>query len=289
MTREGKSWITLAQRQADHYQEKSAYIFLENGECPAETISYRELDLRARVLAGRLQSVCVPGDRVLLVYDSCVENMVAFFGALYAGLIAVPVCAPHRNSHNARLENILVDCRPRLVLSTAAQTAKAQRYFGSVSTLRQIPWLATDIVAGEAVGWQEPASDNDTLAFLQYTSGSTGTPKGVAVSHGNLLHNQRMLQHAFQTSENSTIVSWLPIFHDMGLIGQMLHAFYAGATCVFMPPMSFLQDPLRWLKAISAFKADISGGPDFSYGLCEKRIPAGALQGLDLSSWRVAL
>lgn len=290
MLQQHASWIALAQKQAAQFGNKSAYIFLKNGEHIGENITYKELDLRARALAAHLQTRCSPGDRVLLVYDSCIENMIAFFGCLYGGLIAVPVCSPHRNRRNARLENILKDCNSSLALSTAQDIAEIERHVNRDSVLQRVTWLATDRVSPhEADAWTEPDSSLNTIAFLQYTSGSTSIPKGVAVSHGNLLHNQAMLQHAFKTTENSTIVSWLPIFHDMGLIGQMLHAFYIGANCVFMSPMSFLQKPARWLRAISEYRADISGGPNFSYGLCEKKVPEDLLQTFDLSSWRVAL
>ncbi|HEV3036488.1 MAG TPA: fatty acyl-AMP ligase [Candidatus Angelobacter sp.] len=290
MTRQHATWITLAQKQADHFGEKPAYIFLANGENIAETVTYKEVDRRARALAAHLQSSCNPGDRALLVYDSCIENIIAFFGCLYAGLIAVPVCPPHRNRRNGRLENILKDCNPSLALSTAAQIREIKRLFNHDSVLDRVASLLTETISqDETNAWIEPASNGKTLAFLQYTSGSTNTPKGVAVSHGNLLHNQAMLQHAFQTTEHSNIVSWLPIYHDMGLIGKMLHSFYAGATCVFMSPMSFLQQPARWLYAISKYKAEISGGPNFSYSLCEKKISADLLPSFDLSSWRVAL
>jgi len=216
--------------------------------------------------------------------------MIAFFGCLYAGLIAVPICPPHRNRRNARLENILTDSSPSLALSTAEQIVRIKQHFNHDCLLQQVAWLATDAVSqGEGDSWIEPTLNQLTVAFLQYTSGSTSTPRGVAVSHGNILHNQAMLQHAFKTKEDSTVVSWLPIFHDMGLIGHMLHAFFTGATCVFMSPMSFLQQPSRWLHAISRYKADISGGPNFSYSLCEKKIPADSLKDFDLSSWRIAI
>ncbi|HXA84434.1 MAG TPA: fatty acyl-AMP ligase [Candidatus Dormibacteraeota bacterium] len=290
MTRHYSSWITLAHQQAANFQDKPAYIFLEDGEHASHTMTYAEMDLRARALAARLQKLCRPGDRVLLVYSSCIENMVAFFACLYAGLIAVPVVPPHRGTQSARLESIMMDCDARLALTTTRQLTAIERHCSSNPLLRQFTWLASDTVTrGEAADWTEPPSNCDTLAFLQYTSGSTGSPKGVAISHGNLLYNQAMMQQAFKTTDDSTIVSWLPIFHDMGLIGQMLHAFYAGTTCIFMPPMTFLQQPARWLKAISTYRAQISGGPNFSYNLCEKKIPAAQLEGLDLSSWRVAL
>jgi acyl-CoA synthetase (AMP-forming)/AMP-acid ligase II len=290
MTRECRSWVTLAQKHAAQFQDKTLYLFLENGERQGQTITYGQMDLRARAVAARLQNLCSSGDRVLLVYESCVENMIAFFGCLYAGLIAVPVCPPHRNPGNDRLKKIAADCKPRLALSTLKHRGEIEGRFGNHSLLPGTEWLASDSVSvDEADNWNEPLSNPDALAFLQYTSGSTGTPKGVAVSHNNLLHNQAMMQHAFGSTEDSMIVSWLPIFHDMGLIGHMLHAFYVGASCVFMSPMSFLQRPLRWLTAISDYKAGISGGPNFSYSLCVKKIGADASKNLDLSSWRVAL
>lgn len=290
MGREYTSWIGFSQQQALQFTDKPVYVFLENGERVTETVSYGEMDLRARALAARLQKLTRAGDRVLLVYNSCIENMVSFFGCLYAGVIAVPVVFPHKGSHNTRLENIILDCDARLALSTQGQIIEIERRFHNGLLLRPFTWLASDtVLPAEAVDWKNPAPNHDTLAFLQYTSGSTGTPKGVAVSHGNLLCNQAMMQHAFGTTQDSTVVSWLPIFHDMGLIGQMLHAFYAGTTCVFMPPMSFLQQPSRWLTAISSYKAHLSGGPNFSYELCEKKVPAELVEKLDLSTWRVAL
>src|SRR5215472_12439787 len=248
MARAYTSWITLAQEQAAQFREKPAYIFLDNGDRIGETVTYKEVDQRARSLAAHLQSLCHPGDRALLVYDSCIENMIAFFGCLYAGLIAVPVCPPHRNRRNARLENILTDSSPSLALSTAEQIVRIKQHFNHDCLLQQVAWLATDAVSqGEGDSWIEPTLNQLTVAFLQYTSGSTSTPRGVAVSHGNILHNQAMLQHAFKTKEDSTVVSWLPIFHDMGLIRHMLHAFFTGATCGFMSPLGFVRLPSSWL------------------------------------------
>jgi acyl-CoA synthetase (AMP-forming)/AMP-acid ligase II len=150
-------------------------------------------------------------------------------------------------------------------------------------------WLNTDRpVDGLEDAWQEPAIGSDTLAFLQYTSGSTGTPKGVVLSHGNLLYNQRMLQQAFRHTERSTIVGWLPLYHDMGLIGTVLQPLYMGIPCVLMPPMAFLQRPFRWLQAISRFKATCSGGPNFAYDLCVRKVTPEQRATLDLSSWASA-
>jgi acyl-CoA synthetase (AMP-forming)/AMP-acid ligase II len=284
-----QSWIELARGRAARHGLKTAYLFLENGEEPAEEISFTEMDARARALAGRLQSRCSPGDRVLLLYPSGIEYMVAFFACLYAGLVAVPVFAPRSSKHNARLEGVLRDCGASLALTTGKELAEMSAFFEANPGLRGLPWLASDAVEkGEAEAWRPPPVGADTTAFLQYTSGSTGVPKGVIVTHGNLLYNQAMIRQGFASTPESTCVSWLPIYHDMGLIGNMLHAFYGGATCVFMSPVSFLQRPVRWLRAISQYKARVSGGPNFSYELCLQRIPPEALSDLDLSTWNIA-
>src|SRR5262249_33606149 len=134
----------------------------------------------------------------------------------------------------------------------------------------------------------EPRTDGSSLAFLQYTSGSTSTPKGVMVSHGNLLANEEMIRRAFGQSEESVIVGWLPLYHDMGLIGNVLQPLYVGAPCVLMPPLAFLQSPARWLRAVSQYRATTSGGPSFAYELCAQRVSAEVRRELDLSSWQVA-
>jgi acyl-CoA synthetase (AMP-forming)/AMP-acid ligase II len=150
-------------------------------------------------------------------------------------------------------------------------------------------WLATDDAGVDAADqWREPALNRETLAFLQYTSGSTAAPKGVMVSHGNLLSNERMVQQAFGHTEQSTFAGWLPLYHDMGLIGNVLQPLYIGAACILMAPMAFLQRPVRWLQAISRYRARTSGGPNFAYDLCVRKITDEQRAALDLSSWRVA-
>jgi acyl-CoA synthetase (AMP-forming)/AMP-acid ligase II len=149
--------------------------------------------------------------------------------------------------------------------------------------------LATDnIHTDQALNWQEPAINSDTLAFLQYTSGSTGTPKGVMVSHGNLLYNEQMIQIAFNHDKSTIFAGWLPLFHDMGLIGNVLQPMYLGISCYLMSPVDFIQKPYRWLAAISRYKATTSGGPNFAYDLCVRKITPEQIATLDLSSWQVA-
>ncbi|HEY9422517.1 MAG TPA: AMP-binding protein, partial [Thermoanaerobaculia bacterium] len=154
--------------------------------------------------------------------------------------------------------------------------------------LEAVRWLPTDLLAGVAPVAPLPEPDPQALAFLQYTSGSTADPKGVMVTHANLLHNERMIGAAFGMDEESVVVGWLPLYHDMGLIGNVLQPLHAGARCVLMSPVSFLQRPMRWLEAISRYRATTSGGPNFAYELCLRKADPEALAGLDLASWRVA-
>ena len=283
------SFIDVLESHVDRISGRQAYIFLEDGEAIAETISYAYLAHRARAVAAQLQRYCRPGDRVLLLYPSCIDYMVAFFACLYAGVIAVPVFPPRGSKHNKRLEAILVDCGATTALTTTKQMADMRLAIDVSPALSRLNMLCSDQVhASYAAELISVPIRRDTIAFLQYTSGSTGQPKGVVVTHGNLLQNEFMIQSAVETTEDTVIVTWLPIYHDMGLIGNMLHSIWLGATCVFMPPLSFLQQPIRWLSAISRFGAYLSGGPNFGYDLCVNKISDEQRASLNLSSWRVA-
>jgi acyl-CoA synthetase (AMP-forming)/AMP-acid ligase II len=164
----------------------------------------------------------------------------------------------------------VADAGATIALTTKTVLSNVERQFTQSPTLQALHWLATDNTADRdlAQAWLQPAISSDTLAFLQYTSGSTGTPKGVMVSHGNLLHNEQMMQQAVQHTEKTIVVGWLPLFHDMGLIGNVLQPLYLGIPCILMSPVAFLQRPVRWLQAISRYKATTSGGPNFAYELC---------------------
>lgn len=287
--REIDNFVDLLTEQAARHGDKIAFTSLEDGETIGETLSYAALAQRARATAAMLSRQYPVGSRVLLLYPSCVDYMVAFFGCLCAGMIAVPAFPPRGSKHNARLEGILRDSNAQVALTTRCQLLQMQSALHASVTLSQLEIFCTDLIsAGEARDWLRPDVNASTLAFLQYTSGSTGQPKGVMVSHGNLLHNERMIQASFHSEGDAVYVTWLPIYHDMGLVGNMLHAFWLGATCYFMAPVSFLQRPVRWLQAISRFHATISGGPNFAYQLCADKIGEDARHALDLSSWQVA-
>ncbi len=265
------------------------YAFLADGEAESARLTYGELDARARAIAVRLLQAASPGDRALLLYPPGLEFVAAFCGCLYAGVVAVPAYPPSSHRRSGRLGAIVADALPTVVLTTTALAARWAASEARPAELGGRGLIATDELHGDlAAGWREPPLDRSSLAFLQYTSGSTSTPKGVMVSHGNLFANEEMIRLAFGQSAESVIVGWLPLYHDMGLIGNVLQPLYVGAPCVLMPPLAFLQSPARWLRAVSRYRATTSGGPSFAYELCVRRIAAADRRNLDLSSWRVA-
>jgi amino acid adenylation domain-containing protein len=282
--------VDLLRYRAIHQPSKLAFTFLQDGEIEASRLTYQELDRLARSLAAQLQSIGIAnGERALLLYPPGLEFIAAFFGCLYAGVVAVPAYPPQFNRPMPRLQAIVVDAQAKVVLTTTQILSSGSRRFTHAAGLETMHWLTTDSIADRLEdSWQETAVTSDTLAFLQYTSGSTAAPKGVMVSHENILHNQRLIQRAFEHTEQSVVVGWLPLFHDMGLIGNMLQPLYLGIPCILMSPVAFLQRPLRWLEAISRYKATTSGGPNFAYDLCVSKITPEQRATLDLSSWEVA-
>ena len=284
--------VELLRRRADDLAEQPAFIFLTDGETEAGELTYGELDHRARAIAARLQSLCAQGERAILLYPPGLDYIAAFFGCLYAGVVAVPAYPPQRKRMLGRLRAVLTDSGASLALATAkvhAGVERLSRQDSGMAEFGDVQWLETDVPAeGIETIWRTPSVAGETLAFLQYTSGSTGTPKGVMVSHENLLHNQRMIQEAFGHGEHTTVLGWLPLYHDMGLIGNVLQPLYLGRPCVLMSPVHFMQKPFRWLSAISRYRATTSGAPNFAYDLCVRQISVEEREQLDLSSWSVA-
>ena len=280
------SLVDVLGNRAQAMPNQQAYIFLQNGETESGSLTYGELDRQARAIAFHLQQW--QGERALLLYPSGLEFITAFFGCLYAGVIAVPVYPPRRNQKLSRLLNILNDAQADVALSTTSILADIEQRWEEEAELAHLKLVATDTIVANGQDLVPLSVTQSSLAFLQYTSGSTGTPKGVMVTHGNIIHNQQMIDQAFGHSEKTIFVGWLPLFHDMGLIGNVLQPMYLGIPCIVMPPVAFLQKPIRWLKAISKYRATTSGGPNFAYDLCVKKIPEEQLANLDLSSWDVA-
>ncbi len=282
----------LLRWRALHQPERLGYRFLADGESREETLTYGELDRRARGIAARLSALGAAGRPVLLVYPPGLELVCAWFGCAYAGAVAVAVPPPRAAGAGGRIladaGAIAADARPAAAATTAAILAgpAAAPPPGPLGALR---WLASDGPEPEPPPLaDEPAVGGGDLALLQYTSGSTTAPRGVAVSHGNLMHNLRAIAEAFWRSGDRGSVCWLPPYHDMGLIGGILGPLYVGSPVTLLPPLSFVQRPRRWLQAIARFDGAVSGGPNFAYDLCVRRIPPAQLDGLDLSGWRVA-
>ncbi|HEX7181365.1 MAG TPA: non-ribosomal peptide synthase/polyketide synthase, partial [Thermoanaerobaculia bacterium] len=280
--------VAALRSRAEAQPEAVAFTFLRDGEQEAATLTYGELDRRVRAVAAELQGRGAEGQRILLLFPPSLEFIVAFFGCLYARAVAVPVYPPRRRGVS-RLAAIQESAEPALALTTPEVLARADRMAEEAPGLATLDWLALSLIPDEAAeDWTPPEIDEDTLAFLQYTSGSTSAPKGVMVSHGNLLANLEMIRQATRSNPESTYVSWLPMYHDMGLIGNVLEPLFVGARCVLMSPASFLQRPIRWLEAVSRYRAEVSGGPNFAYELCVRRTTAEERAKLDLRSWRVA-
>ena len=278
-------FVSLFQRRVEEYPHKVAYRFLKDGEVEHDSITYATLSIKAQAIAARLQALGKCGDRTLLLYPQGLEFIAAFLGCLYAGMVAIPSYLPRPNRAPTKLQNIMADAEPVAILTREADLPSLMRQFSNTS-LASLPCLATDNLDDAlASTWQPPLLNKDTLAFLQYTSGSTGTPKGVMVSHNNILYNSEYIRTSFKPDPDSVCVTWLPAFHDMGLIAGIIQPLYVGASCFIMPPVAFLQRPARWLQVISRYKATHSGGPNFGYELCIRQITPEQREQLDLSSW----
>lgn len=280
------SLVNLLHERAQTKPSETAFIFLKDGETEGSRITYQELDLQARAIATKLYSRDASSSRVLLLYQHGLEFIAAFLGCLYAGAVPVPAYPPQANQKVSRLLNILVDAQPKVILTTNALLNNIKNWLDQNLEKKLLSLIATDDIPNQlGLEWQKPLLQNETLAFLQYTSGSTGTPKGVMVSHGNLMHNSQYIKEAFELTSKSVSVSWLPSFHDMGLIDGIIQPLYTGFLGVLIPPVYFLQRPIRWLQAISHYQATHCGGPNFAYDHCVRRIMAEQLNTLDLSSW----
>lgn len=278
--------LSILDQRASQNPEKLAYIFLKDRENQEQKITYQQLSQISKRIATRLQSLIPPGARALLLYPQGLDFITAFLGCLSAGIIAVPAYPPKRNQKISRLIAIIEDSQPQIILTTSSLLENIQLKIKDFLELSVTQFLATDNLNNdENFEFYLPDIGGDTLAFLQYTSGSTGSPKGVVISHDNIAHNSVYIQKAFQLTEKSVSVTWLPSFHDMGLIDGIIQPLYTGFLGVVMSPESFLKNPIVWLQAITKYRATHSGGPNLGYELCVRRITLEQQKILDLSSW----
>ena len=282
--------VELLRHRALDQPDRRAYRFLHDPETgEQEAIAYADLDHHARAIAAQLQSIGVSGEQVLLVYPAGLEYVAAFFGCLYAGAVAVPTYPPRLNRTLQTLQAVAADSRAKVVLTTNTLLSKTERLVAHAPELKQLRWLTTDEwPRGVEDEWRDPFVTSDTLAFLQYTSGLMGTPRGVMISHGNLLHNSSLIAQGFGYTAETECLTWLPLYHDMGLIGGVLQPLYGGFATTLMSPLAFARSPYGWLKAISDYKVNLSGAPNFAYDLCVRRVTAEQRASLNLESWNVA-
>ncbi|HEY3871111.1 MAG TPA: amino acid adenylation domain-containing protein [Actinocrinis sp.] len=287
--------VDTLRRRAGDTPDRLAFEFEESDDV-VRAVDYAGLDHAARSVAALIKERGASGNRVLLLHPPGLDYVSAFLGCLYAGAVAVPIYPPGSLRGLERVAAIASDCAAELALSDSA-TVQALEGVGGGSggdgrsaLPEHIRLMASDgLDPASADGWLERRPRSEDLAFLQYTSGSTGRPKGVMLSHGNLVHNSAVLAQRLGLTEESRAVSWLPPYHDMGLIGGILQPLHAGFPCTLLSPLTFLHQPLRWLRALSRTHATITAAPDFAYAETARRASAEELELLDLSNLRHAL
>ncbi|WP_416398617.1 aminotransferase class III-fold pyridoxal phosphate-dependent enzyme [Allohahella sp. A8] len=284
---DSRSWIDLLQIRAEEKSEQQALVYIgtQSGERP---ISYAALDAWARSIGSQIQRQVRPSDRVLIMLPSDLHYVAAFFGALYAGCIPVTAYPLRHGRQLGRARGIIADCQPAILIAEQGAVAMLAESRAQLNFTGSILDVETLSVTPSTQDFVPHRGKRDDIAFLQYTSGSTSVPKGVMVSHDNLFHNCRLLMDGMGFNADSVVGSWLPLYHDMGLIGKILCSLYAGVPCYFMSPADFARSPYLWLKLISDNRCTISGAPNFAYDLCIKKISETEKTTLDLSCWEVA-
>ena len=283
-----KTYVEVIKKRTIADPDHVVFRFLENGVDESETLTYRQLEIRSKAVGAVMQSHGKKGDRVLLLFPAGLQYVASLFACFYSGMVAVPAYPPRRNRNLNRVLSIVQDAGAQMALVTRQVYDDIERNFAELPLLREIHWIVyEDIDDTEAKNWKKTEILPEDVAIIQYTSGSTGNPKGVMLSQLNLLYNSEYIRLTFDFSKETTIgMNWLPIFHDMGLIGGILQSAFLGGLNIGMPPVQFIKSPFKWLKAITKYKATVGGGPNFSYDYCVEKISEEEKKELDLSSMK---
>jgi acyl-CoA synthetase (AMP-forming)/AMP-acid ligase II len=282
--------VEILLQHAQTAPERAAYRFFQGSSLVADTLSFADVRQHACALAARLQDEGLAGSAALLVCKQQKHFVIGFYACLLAGVIVVPTAPPRRMSLRGRLDLLARDADVRALISDVDEMlANADEIIGRPTRLFDVR-NDTDAagIAALAAAWRMPRLAPDSIAFLQYTSGSTGDPKGVMVGHGNLMQNCTVIRPAMDWNRDTSILTALPLFHDMGLVGGVLESMFVGCVANCMPPAEFVQYPERWLQLISRYGITISGGPNFMYDLASRAITDEQIAGCGLDSWRVA-
>jgi acyl-CoA synthetase (AMP-forming)/AMP-acid ligase II len=279
---EFESYVTAVRRRVVAAPASVAVRFRET--VSEDVLDYAGLDTAAALTAGWLAARLDLGDRVLLSFSPGSAFVKAFLGCLYAGVVPVPVPPPGPGQAE-RTAGVAADAQARLVLTDARSRAAVSAVLAEVGLDTPVHGFEDLEPDGDRAGFEPPEVTPETLAFLQYTSGSTSDPKGVMVTHGALLHNIRLMCESHGWDRESVFCSWLPVYHDMGLIAMTLTPLYLGATAVLLAPNDFLKRPATWLRLIDEHRATVSCAPNFAYELCARRLSDDQIAGLDLTSW----
>jgi acyl-CoA synthetase (AMP-forming)/AMP-acid ligase II len=276
-------------RHAKAAPDALAFRFLGSGDGETARLTYGQLVQRARAIAALLAGKEAAGSRVLLLLDSGLPFIEALFGCMFAGVVPIPVDLPKPNRSMTRLQSVVERSGARAFVTLHKEIARVQRLAKDLTALGELRCHLLDEAQLDATfDGLRRKPDAESIAFIQFTSGSTSAPRGVTITHRNLISNQMHIRRAFEHDESTKFVGWLPMFHDMGLVGNVIQPSFLGVECTLMPPASFIQRPSRWLKAITTYRGTTSGAPNFAFDHCTNRVAEEEIEALDLSSWRVA-
>ena len=280
--------VDILSLHAMRHPDKTAFIMLDDSGAESDRLTYGALNRDARSIATSLRALTRPAERVLILYGSNLGFIRTFMGCQYADLVAVPTSLPSRHGKNhKRVEHIIKDADVSLIIADDKWATQIRSWLTDTPFDRLPIVSAQECLTGNASSWSRHNICGESISFIQYTSGSTGQPKGVMVRNRNIFHNSCLIRDAMGYDEDLIGGGWLPFYHDMGLIGLVLQPIFLGATAVMMAPMSFIKRPASWLKAITKYRIQASGGPNFGFEHCVSRIRDQDLSDVDLSSWRL--